>query len=106
MNELCSQGERILLPKIADTIADAVDIYRKKGKPKFLAVDIRDAFNNIAAGKDRAYTTAAYDTTNGKPNILVYDVVVFGSVSSPTLWGRYASWFGRSLAASLGANLC
>eukprot|EP00435_Cladocopium_sp_Y103_P055235 s871_g18.t1 len=31
--------------------------------------------------------------------VLVYDVLVFGAVSSPTIWGRYASWLGRSLAA-------
>lgn len=36
----------------------------------------------------------------GADKILIYDVLVFGAVSSPTLWGRYASFLGRSSAAT------
>ena len=28
---------------------------------------------------------------------MVFDVLVFGAVSSPSLWGRFASWIGRTL---------
>ena len=62
-------------------------------------MDIRDAFHNIPSGKDRAFTSAAFRDKTGTLKIVVYDVLVFGSVSSPTLWGRYAAWFGRSLAS-------
>ena len=98
-NKLCSQGERVLLPRVTDAIEDALEIFRKGGKPAFLAVDIRDAFHNIPSGKDRAFTSAAFRDKTGTLKIVVYDVLVFGSVSSPTLWGRYAAWFGRSLAS-------
>ncbi|CAL1165921.1 unnamed protein product, partial [Cladocopium goreaui] len=74
---------------------DALEIFRKGGKPAFLAVDIRDAFHNIPSGKDRAFTSAAFRDKTGTLKIVVYDVLVFGSVSSPTLRGRYAAWFGR-----------
>ena len=98
VNQLCSQGERILLPKLSDVVHDVLEIYRKGGRPRFLAVDIRDAFHNIPAGADRAFTAAAIPW-KGSTKVLVYDVLVFGSVSSPTLWGRFAALLGRSLAA-------
>ena len=43
---------------------------------------------------------------DGQQKVLVYDVLVFGAVSSPTLWGRFASWLGRSLAAVNPAVAC
>lgn len=55
VNQLCSQGERVLLPKLADAIEDAIRIYRNNGRPSFLAIDIRDAFHNVPAGRDRAF---------------------------------------------------
>ena len=45
VNSLCSQGERILLPKLSDVGSDVVDIYHSGGRPRFLAVDIRDALH-------------------------------------------------------------
>lgn len=56
VNKLCSQGERLLLPKISDVIADALEVYKRGGKPQLLAVDIRDAFHNIPAGKDSVHS--------------------------------------------------
>ena len=106
INSLCRQGERVILPRLRDAIMDANSIYRQGGCPRFLAVDITNAFHNIPAGKDRAYTVAAFDTPEG-PKILVYDVLVFGSVSSPTIWGRFAAWLTRTLVSvcpSLGVQ--
>ena len=98
VNQLCNQGERILLPKVTDVIDDIISILRSGGRPSFVAIDIRDAFHNIPSGIDRAFTAAAF-TREGKKVVLVYDVLVFGSVSSPTIWGRFASWFTRSAIA-------
>ena len=98
VNKLCNQAERIILPKLSDVTHDALEIFRRKGKPSFLAVDIKDAFHNVPAGKDKAYTTASYNC-EGEKKVLVYDVLVFGAVSSPTIWGRFAAWLGRSLTA-------
>ena len=98
-NELCNQGERIILPRILDAVHDGLEIFRKGGHPSFLAVDVRDAFHNIPAGQDKSFTTAAFRDSDGKDKILCYDVLVFGAVSSPTIWGRFASFLGRSLGA-------
>ena len=98
INSLCSQGERIILPKVTDVISDAIDIFRAGEAPSFVAVGRCDAFHNIPAGRDRVFTAAAINTPEGK-RVLVYGVLVFGSVSSPTLWGRYTSWLSRLWAA-------
>ena len=98
INSLCNQGERILLPRVNDVISDVIETYRKGGRPSFVAIDFQDAFHNIPSGVDRAFTTASFER-EGKPWILVYNVLVFGSVSSPTLWGRFAAWWTRSVTA-------
>ena len=37
---------------------------------------------------------------DGQRAHIIYDVLVFGSRSSPTVWGRYAAFLGRALAAT------
>ena len=61
-------------------------------------MDILNAFHNIPTGRDRSFTVAAFESETGT-KVLCYDVLVFGAVSSPTLWGRFASWLSRSLVA-------
>ena len=39
------------------------------------------------------------ENDEGKHDIIVFDTLVFGSGSSPTLWGRYMAWLGRSSSA-------
>lgn len=36
-----------------------------------------------------------------KMEIVIFDALVFGAGSSPTIWGRYAAWLGRSCTAIL-----
>ena len=31
--------------------------------------------------------------------LYIFKALVFGSVSAPTIWGRYAAWLGRSTMA-------
>ena len=94
VNQACCQGERILLPRLLDVVLSLLNVYRKGGKPYLAGMDIRDAFMNIPAGADRKYTVAAVPGA-----IVVFNTLVFGSASSPTLWGRMAAWLGRSTAA-------
>ena len=54
VNDLCAQGERIILPRLTDAASDAVSIFRSGGKPCFFAIDIENAFHNIPAGEDKA----------------------------------------------------
>lgn len=99
-NALCSQGERIVLPRLLDLAQGAVIAYRRQREPWLAAVDIRDAFMNIPAGEDKFVTTAALPNQTGQGHrVIIFDTLVFGAVSSPTLWGRVAAWLGRSWAA-------
>ena len=97
INRLCDQHEeRTVLPPFSDVVANALEVFRRGGTPAFLAVDIRDAFHNIPAGTDKAFT-AAIVPMNGHQKVVVYDVLVFGSVSSPLcgadmLLGYVAPW--------------
>ena len=99
VNKACCQGERVLLPRLLDVVASVLKAYRDGLKPHLAGVDIRDAFMNIPAGVDKAFTTAALPGTRNKPMVVVFDTLVFGSASSPTVWGRFAAWLGRTTAA-------
>ena len=106
-NMACSQGERIILPRLNDVAEAAVDIFKRGSEPWIAAVDVRDAFMNIPSGEDKFATAAAIpkkdcapsDSQSQEHEVVIFDVLVFGSASSPTIWGRYAAWLGRSLAA-------
>ena len=55
---------------------------------------------NVPAGEDKFVTTAALPNQTGQGHrVIIFDTLVFGAVSSPTLWGRVAAWLGRSWAA-------
>ena len=101
-NLACSQGERILLPRLEDVAQAALKVYKKGNTPWLAVVDVKDAFMNIPSGQDKFATTSAVPVPgdpSGRHRIAIFDVLVFGSASSPTLWGRYAAWLGRSLSA-------
>ena len=48
-----------MLPRLTDAAADVVHIFKAGGTPYFFAIDIENAFRNIPAGPDKAYTAAA-----------------------------------------------
>ena len=99
-NTICNQKERIILPRLLDLASQAVAAYREQKDVWLAAVDIRDAFMNIPAGKDKFMTVAAWKEEQGGPDgILIFDTLVFGSASSPTIWARFAAWLGRSTSA-------
>lgn len=99
-NSVCAQTERILLPRLLDVAAHAIDQLRS-GKDCWLAaLDIRDAFMNIPVSKDRfALTAAKPSKEDGSMEVIVFDTLVFGAASSPTIWGRFAAFLGRTIAA-------
>ena len=57
--------------------------------------DVSNAFHQIPLRQDEWSFTVAESA--GK--YYVFTVLVFGSASAPTVWGRYAAWIGRSTAA-------
>ena len=96
-NLSCSQGERVLLPRLLDLGQAGVRAYKSGRTPWLAGIDIKDAFMNIPAGQDKRMTVSAIPTENGEHQLVVFDTLVFGSASSPTLWGRFAAWLGRTL---------
>eukprot|EP00435_Cladocopium_sp_Y103_P040858 s554_g11.t1 len=55
-------------------------------------------------GADRRYTVALAPMENGEKMYIVYNVLVFGAKSSPTIWGRFAALLGRILACTVPEN--
>jgi len=100
-NSCCRQGERVLLPRLLDLAASALEGFRKSKDCWVAVIDIRDAFLNIPVGKDRFALAAAKPKSevNDPLEIVLFDTLVFGAASSPTVWGRFAAWLGRTLAA-------
>ena len=99
-NESCSQGERIILPRLNDLGLAALQVYQDGDEPWLAGIDIKDAFMNIPAGSDKFMTVSAVPSPSGGEGgheLVIFDTLVFGSTSSPTLWGRYAAWLGRTL---------
>ena len=99
VNMKCDQSERIVLPRLLDLVHSCLKLMRENKRPILAAADIEDAFHNVPAGSDRRYTVALAPMEDGKPCYIVYKVLVFGSRSSPTIWGRYAAFLGRTTSA-------
>ena len=99
VNATIQQSERIVLPRLNDVIGDARDLWsrnRHRGDTtRFLAIDISNAFHIIPLARHEwRFTIAAI---LGK--YYVFKVLVFGSSSAPTVWGRYAAFLGRTTAS-------
>ena len=95
-----NQGERIILPRLNDLGLAALQVYQDGDEPWLAGIDIKDAFMNIPAGSDKFMTVSAVPSPSGGEGgheLVIFDTLVFGSTSSPTLWGRYAAWLGRTL---------
>ena len=92
--------ERVTLPRLVDAVANILELMREGLEPVLAAVDIENAFHNVLVGDDKKYTVAVADMESGRQAHIIYDVLVFGARSSPTVWGRYAAFLGRALAAT------
>lgn len=99
VNKACDPAERVILPRLLDVVTSCIKMMQDGLQPTLAVADIRDAFHNIPAGRDRKFTVAAANMENGVQHFIAYMVLVFGSKSSPTIWGRFAALLGRSLAA-------
>ena len=75
----------MLLPRLLDAAAHAINEYKKGSQLWIAAVDIRDAFMNIPVSGDRFALTAALPPkeSGGELPILIFDTLVFGAASSP-----------------------
>ena len=107
INKTIHQGERIVLPGIQHVVGDILALARDCQNNEgvwMLCYDISDAFNNIPVDpSETPFTCAKIETTSGD-FFVVFDSLVFGSGSSPTVWGRFAAWLGRSTAAIIPSD--
>ena len=98
VNLLVDQGERVVLPRLWEAIGDALDLSAacEHGETvTWVALDICDAFNNIPVRHNEIRFTCC--SLQGR--YYAFTRLVFGSASSPTVWGRFGAWLGRSLAS-------
>ena len=97
VNSRVHQGERIILPRVLDVAQDVLDLSKLLTPGEeiyFFGTDVTDAFHQIPLRRNEwRFTVAEF---NGK--YYIFTVLVFGSASAPTVWGRYATWLGRSTA--------
>lgn len=101
VNSRCDPAERIILPRLLDVVSETLTFQANNLKPVFAAIDIQDAFHNVPAGRDKRYTAARCQMEDNQDCFIVYDVLVFGSKSSPTVWGRFAAYLGRIVCSIL-----
>lgn len=101
VNSVVAQGERVVLPRVLDVARDAQRLARDPvpGQRLWLfGTDISDAFHQVPLHPvERRYTAAEF-----QGQFYIFKVLVFGSASAPTVWGRFAALAGRSLAALFG----
>ena len=100
VNEAIDQGERTILPRPSDLTAAAASLHRtcRSGPGTsifFLGIDISDAFHQVPNHPEERHLTAV--SFGGE--VYLFFVLVFGSTSAPTVWGRFAAWLGRSTMA-------
>ena len=97
VKSVVQQGERVVLPHVLDFVNDARDLSqlsRVKDLQRF-GTDISDAFHQVPLRPDEwRFTAASFQGV-----FYVFKVLVFGSASAPTVWGRFASFAGRSTSA-------
>ncbi len=98
VNLAIQPSERVVLPRLLDFVSDIRCLSGVSNEPVYLlGTDVSDAFHQVPLHRDeQAYTVASVAGV-----FYVFRVLVFGSGSAPTVWGRYAAFLGRSTAAVL-----
>eukprot|EP00435_Cladocopium_sp_Y103_P023242 s2849_g5.t1 len=101
INAICNQSERILLPRLLDLAADVLRHMRGGAEAWLAAIDIKDAFLNVPVAKDRFALTSAIPAPGEEhpSRLVIFNTLVFGAASSPTIWGRFAAWLARTITA-------
>ena len=101
VNMAILQGERVVLPRLLDLVRDVQQIATESTPTFLMGTDVTEAFHQVplhpASRRTQWHQLPACST-------YVFRVLVFGSGSAPTVWGRYGAFLGRSTAAILGAD--
>jgi hypothetical protein len=97
-NEFQTVLERVVLPRHADVVADARALRSSNstGEPEALVIDFSDAFHNVPVRREEQ----VFNTCKAGGFLWCFTVLVFGSATSPAIWGRVAAFLGRALTSA------
>ena len=103
VNERVVTGERVVLPKATDVVADALDLMEATGEPEceYFGLDFADAFKQLEVDPQEQRFLGG-EALGG---FFVYQVLLFGIKSGPLLWGRVAALLMRITAAAIYSDL-
>ena len=94
------QGGRVVLPRLLDLVRDVQQIATESTPTFLMGTDVTEAFHQVPLHpSEQAYTVASVAGV-----FYVFRVLVFGSGSAPTVWGRYGAFLGRGTAAISGPD--
>ncbi len=95
MNGVLAQGERVILPRLTELVEDIGELAgpgRSGAHMALIGADIMDAFHQIPLHPaERRFTLELINS-----RVYEFRVLVFGSGSAPTVWGRFAAFLGRT----------
>ena len=105
VNLAIDQGKRIILPRPCDLVEANQELVTSPSVNnnigiQLLGLDISDAFHQVPSHLEERHLTAVAILGC----VYLFYVLVFGSTSAPTVWGRYAAWLGRCTTAICGAD--
>ena len=84
VNMAVLQGERVVLPRLLDLVRDVRQIATESTPTFFMGTGVTEAFHQVPLHpSEQAYTVASVAGV-----FCVFRVLVFGSGSAPTVWGR------------------
>eukprot|EP00971_Amphidinium_carterae_P348661 6490615-Amphidinium_carterae.3 len=96
VNEAAWQRQRVVLPRLDDVLKEYIDIAALQPRVvKLCCVDFKDAFHTVPIHPSEA----KYQAVRVADKLYYFTVLVFGSATAPTLWGRVAAFLGRSAQA-------
>ncbi len=97
INALAQTEERIVLPRGADLVRDALDLVQiHGGEVELFTADFQDAFLNLAiTEEERGHAIVLMK----QGHFGSYRGVPFGLATAPLLWGRAAAFIGRCTQA-------
>ena len=84
-----------MFPRTYDFVEDILTLGQRSGTPPYLfGTDVAHAFHQVPTNsREWRYVSAAVGS-----QIFLFKVIVFGTASAPTTWGRFGAFLGRALS--------
>ncbi len=99
VNEILSQGQRVVLPHLFDVASDILEVGVDDREVELVVLDVSDAFFHVRLNKkEQKFQGAMF-----RGRAFAFHYLIFGSAAAPTVWGRVAAWLGRSTQMLLPA---